>query len=112
MKKDDRRSRTRFLAKYEGLSLYDIDAEKRYLIDDKEIHFVKRDGYSLIGNPDHPDGSSTDHEYICIQDDCFDRILETDQDSDITSKVIQKETSISSINVKKSNSISEKNSML
>ena len=49
--------------------------EKRYSIDDKEIHFVKGDGYALIGNPDHPDGSSTDHEYFCIHDDLFDRIL-------------------------------------
>ena len=39
MKKDDPRSRTRFLAKYEGISLYDIDTEKRYSVDYKEIHF-------------------------------------------------------------------------
>ena len=39
MKKDDQRSRTHFLAKYGGLSLYDIDTEKRYSIDDKEINF-------------------------------------------------------------------------
>ena len=111
MKKDDQRSWTCFLEKYGGLSLYDIDMEKRYSINDKEIHFVKGDGYALIGNPDYPDGSSTDHEYFCIHDDLFDRILETDQDSDITLKVIHKETSLSSINVKISNSISEKNSM-
>ena len=35
IKKDDKISRTRFLAKYGGLSLYDIDTEKRYFIDDK-----------------------------------------------------------------------------
>ena len=39
MKKYDQRSRTCFLDKYGGLSLYDIDTEKRYYIDDKEIHF-------------------------------------------------------------------------
>ena len=100
MKKDDQRSRTRFLSKYGGLSLYDIDMEKRYSIDHKDIHFVKGDGYALIGNPDHPDGSSTDHEYFCIHDELFDIILETDQDSYITLKVIHKETSLSSINVK------------
>ena len=83
IKKDDQRYRTRFLAKYGVLSVYDIDTENRYSIDDKEIHFVKGDGYYLIGNPDHPDGSSTDHEYFCINDDLFDRILENDQDSDI-----------------------------
>ena len=69
MKKDDQRYRTRFLEKYGGISIYDIDMEKRYSIDDEEIHFVKGDGYALIGNPDFPDGSSTDHEYFCIHDD-------------------------------------------
>ena len=69
MKKDDQRCRTCFLANYGGLSLYDINTEKRYSIDDKDIHFVKGDGYALIGNPDFPDGSSTDDEYFCIHDD-------------------------------------------
>ena len=55
MKKDDQIFRTRFLAKYVGLSLNDIDMEKRYSIDDKEINFVKGYGYALIGNPDHSD---------------------------------------------------------
>ena len=99
------------MAKDGGLYLYDIYTEKRYSIDDKDIHFLKGDGYALIGNPDHPDGSSTDHEYFCIHDDFFDRILETDQDSDITLNVIHKETPLSSINVKRYNSISEKYGM-
>ena len=64
MNKDDQRSRTRFLANYGGLYLYDIDTEKRYSIDDKEIDFVKGDGYALICNPDHPDINSTDYEYF------------------------------------------------
>ena len=34
MKKDDQISLTRFLGKYGGLSIYDIDIEKRYTIDD------------------------------------------------------------------------------
>ena len=75
MKKDDQRYRTRFLAKYGELYIYDIDMEKRYSIDDKEIHFVKGDGYALIVNPDHPYGSSNDHEYFFIHDNLFDRIL-------------------------------------
>ena len=75
MKKYDQRSRTCFLDKYGGLSLYDIDTEKIYSICDKEIHFVKGERYALIGNPDHPDGTSTDHEYFCIHDDLFDIIL-------------------------------------
>ena len=57
MKKYYQRSRTRFLSKYGGLSLYDIYMEKRYSIEDKETHFVKGDGYSKIGNPDHSDGT-------------------------------------------------------
>ena len=112
MKKDDQRYRTRFLAKYGGLSLYDIDTEKRYSIDDKEIHFVKGDGYALIGNPDHPDGTSTDHEYFCIHDDLFNRILETYQNSDIILKVIHKDPSFSSINENSTDSRSNMRSRL
>ena len=62
MKKDDQITRTSFLSKYVGLYLYDIDMEKRYSIDDEEIHFVNWYGYALIGKPDHPDGTSTDNE--------------------------------------------------
>ena len=71
MNKYDQIYRTHLLVNYGGLSLYDIDMEKRYSIDDKEIHFVKEYGYALIGNPDHPDGTSTNHEYFCIHDDFF-----------------------------------------
>ena len=98
MKKNDQRTRTRFLNKYVGLSLYDINFEKRYPIDDEDIQFIKWDGYYLIGYPDHPDGTSTDHEYFPINDELFDRILETDQNSDIILKAIHKEPSFSSIN--------------
>ena len=95
MKKNDQRNRTCFLAKYGGLSLYDIDFEKIYSIDDKSIHFVKVDGYALIGNPYHPDETSTYHGYFFIRDDLFDRILETDQNSDIILRVIYKKPSYS-----------------
>ena len=54
---------------------------------------MKGYGYALIGNPDHPYGTSTDHEYYCIHDDFFYRILETDQNPDIILKVTHKETS-------------------
>ena len=111
MKKDDQIYCTRFLAKYGGLYLHDIDTEKRYSIDDKEINFVKGDGYALIGNPDFSDGSSTDHGYFCIHDDFFDRILSTKQDSDIIIYVIHRETSLPSIIAKRYNQISEKYSM-
>ena len=70
-KKDDQRYRTRLLAKYGELSLYDTDTEKIYSIDDKEIHLVKGDGYALIGNPDHPDVTSTDHEFFSFMMICL-----------------------------------------
>ena len=60
--KNDRRTCTWFLKKYGGLSLYDIDTEKRYSIEYKGIHFVKVYIYALVGNPDHTYGTSTDHE--------------------------------------------------
>ena len=78
MKKNDQRPRTRFLDKYGVLSLYDIYFEKRYSVDDEYIHFVKGDVYDLIVNLDHPDVTSTDHEYFYIHDDLFNRNLETD----------------------------------
>ena len=98
MKKNDQRACTWFLEKYGGLSLCDIYLGKRYYIDDEDIQFVRGDGYALIGNPDHPDGTWTDNEYFCIHDDLFDKILETDQNFDITLNLIHKEPSFSSIN--------------
>ena len=98
MKKNYQRTCTRFLARYGGLYIYDIDFWKRYTIDDEDTHFVKGDGYAFIGNQDHPDGTSTYNEYSCIHYDLFGRILETDQNSNIILKVIHKETSFSSIN--------------
>ena len=95
---NDQRTCTRLLAKYGGLSLYGIGFEKIYSIDDEDFHFVKKYGYALIGNPDHPDGTSTDHGYFWIHDDLFDIILETDHNLDIILKVIHKEASFSSIN--------------
>ena len=89
---------TCFLEKYGRLSLYDIVFEKIYFIDDEDINFVKGYVYALIGNPDHPDGTSNDHEYFTIHDDLLARILETDQNSDIILKVIHKEPSFSSTN--------------
>ena len=67
-----------YFSKYEWLSLYYIVFEKRYSIYDGEINFLKGYGYDLIGNPDHPDGNSTDQEYFFIHDDLFGIIIETD----------------------------------
>ena len=74
MKKNHQITCNRFLEKYGGLSLYDIDSQKRYSIDDEDNNFVKGCEYALIGNPYHPDGTSTDHEYFFIHDDLFGRI--------------------------------------
>ena len=71
IKKNDQRTRTHFLAKYGGLSLHDIYFGKIYSIDDKYIHFVKGYRYALIGNPDHPNGTSTDHEYFSFMMTCL-----------------------------------------
>ena len=86
------------MAKYDGIYLYDIYIDSRYNIDDEDIRFVKKYGYYLIDNPDNPDVTSTDHEYFIIHDDLFDRVLETDHNSDILLKVINKEVSLTSIN--------------
>ena len=80
---------------------------KRYSIDDEDIHVLKGYRYSLIINPDHPGGTSTDHEYFCIHDDLFDRILKTDQNSDIILNVIHKELPFSSISENSTDSISK-----
>ena len=71
MEKNDQRTRTCLLAKYGGLSLYDIDFEKRYSIDYEDIHFVKGYGYALTVYPYHPDGTSTDHEYFSFMLTCL-----------------------------------------
>ena len=44
-KKNDQRTCTPFLEKYGGLSLYIINVEKIYSIDDDDIQFVMGDGY-------------------------------------------------------------------
>ena len=72
---------------YRSLSLYGIYLEKRYTIDDEEIKILKKNWYCLIGKPECPDGTSTYHEYFLIHHDLFDRILETDENTDILLKV-------------------------
>ena len=59
------------MAKYGGLSLYDFGFGERYYIDDEYIHFLKGDGYHLIGNPDNPDGTSTDHLFFAFMMNFF-----------------------------------------
>ena len=70
------------MEKYGGLYLYAIDIEKKYSIYDKGINYIKRNIYALIGNPYHPDGTSSDDEYFFIHGDLFERILGPGQNSD------------------------------
>ena len=69
-----------FLAKYGSLALYDEDLEKRFIIDHEQLKFDKTDGWTLIEIPEKEDGAFSDHEYLCIHDDLFDRIKSADQD--------------------------------
>ena len=55
--------------------LYGIDLNNRYKLYHEDIIFVEKYGYALIGNPDHSDGTSTDHEYFLSHDDLFDRMF-------------------------------------
>ena len=98
MKKNEQRTRTHSSAKYGGLSLYDIDFEKRYSIENEYINFVKGGEYDFIGNPGHPNGISNYHEYFFIHGDLFNIIIENEQNLDIALKVIHKYVSFPSIN--------------
>ena len=82
------------LGKYVGLYLYHIDIESRYTIDYEDIQFINKYEYSLIGNPENPNGTSSDHKYFLIRDYMFDRISETDQNSYIVLKVINRDVSL------------------
>ena len=70
MNKNYQRTCTHFLAKYGGLSISDINCGKKYSIDDGDIHFLKGGVYALIGNPDHPYLTSTDHEFFAFMMTC------------------------------------------
>ena len=59
------------MAKYGGLSIYDSDFEKRYSINDEDIHFVKGDGYALIGKPENLHVTSTYQEYFSFMMTCL-----------------------------------------
>ena len=76
---------------YCGVSLYDIDIENIYTIDNEDIHFVRKYDYALIGNPENPDGTSSYHEYFLVCYAFFDRILKTDQNPDIVLIIISQD---------------------
>ena len=61
---------------------------RKKIIDQEELQFDKSYGWNLIGIPEEPDGSLSDHEYFCIHDDLFDIIQSTDQEKNISMKII------------------------
>ena len=65
---------TMFLEKYGSLDPYDIYPEKYSPLTMNNFNLMKNSGWTLIVNPEEPDGSLLDHEYFCIHDDLFDRI--------------------------------------
>ena len=71
MEKYDQRTHTRFLEKYDGISIYGIYFEKIYSIDDEDIHFVKGCEYSLIGNPYNTYITSIYHECFSFMITCL-----------------------------------------
>ena len=72
--------RTMFLEKDDSLALYDIYMEKRFVIDHEQPQFDKNSGWTLIYNPEKPDGSLLDHEYFCIHDGLPNIIQSTHQE--------------------------------
>ena len=85
MRKTDQKYRTHFLEKYGGLSPYNIGLKKRYIIYDEYIWFIKGYVYALLGDPDHLDETSTDHEYFLISYDLFDIVLAMEQNDSVAS---------------------------
>ena len=59
---------TMFLEKYGSLALYYEDLENIFIIDHEKIQFDKYAGWTLIGIPEKPDGTLSDHEYFYIYD--------------------------------------------
>ena len=53
----DQISRTRFLEEYGGIYIYGIGLNKIYTIVHRDIRFVHKYWYALIGNPDETDGT-------------------------------------------------------
>ena len=98
MKKTYQRSHTWFLEKYSCISIYDIDLKTRYTIDYEDICFVNKYVCALIGNPDHPNGTSKDNKYFFIHSDLFSRILATNHNDNISLKNFPKNNPLPSTN--------------
>ena len=61
--------RTMFLEKCGILDLYDMDQEKRFIMDHEKLQFNKNYDLTLFGNPEEPDNFLLNREYFCIHDD-------------------------------------------
>ena len=83
--------RTKFLAKYGSLDLYDEDLEKIFTIDHKKLLFDKNSGWNLVRICNKTDGFLSDYGKFCIYGDLFDRTQSTNQDRNIMWKFISNE---------------------
>ena len=68
-----------------------MNIRRNFIIDHEQLQFDINDGWTLIGIPDKPDGTLSDHEYFSIHDDLFDRIQSTHQDINIMWEFISNE---------------------
>ena len=73
-------ARTMFLTKYGSLSIYEIESERRFIIDHEQLKFDNKSGCKLIGNLEEPGGYWLDHDCFLIHDDLFDIIQSTHHD--------------------------------
>ena len=80
-----------FLEKYGSLALYDGDLEKIFIIDHEQLESDKNSGWDLLGIPDETDGTLSDHEYLCVHDDLFDRTQSAHHDRNIMWRFISNE---------------------
>ena len=62
------------MEKYGVLDIYDEDPKKRYIIDNEDINYTKREGMYLVGITNEP---STNHIYFSNIEDLCGRILAT-----------------------------------
>ena len=70
-----------------------INIRRKYLsLTKKNYILIKLVAGILFRICDEPDGYLSDHDTFCIHDDIFDRIQSTNQDKNITWKLISNES--------------------
>ena len=61
------------------------------LLTTNSYNMIKNSGYNLIGIPERPDGTLSDHEYFYIHDDLVDRVQPNHKDRSIMWNFISNE---------------------